>query len=175
MIDRVEYPQIPGDTGAEIVKVVRKDGRVDHVIAADSMSKVSCDGISCEAVIAVVSDVKAQRFYHRGPFLEIVNNSGEIQDILNETEDHILKEQSEKSIDNYSLAVTSVNRVYQSPKKPVSLKKIILIALPVLLLVSSERNTGKATFLNLLKQIFGGNVTFNTNEDLAVPSSFAPR
>ena len=68
-------------------------------------------------------------------FLEIVNNSGEIQDILNETEDHILKEQSEKSIDNYSLAVTSVNRVYQSPKKPVSLKKIILIALPVLLLV----------------------------------------
>ena len=38
-----------------------------------------------------------------------------------------------------------------------------------------ERNTGKTTFLNLLKQIFGGNVTFNTNEDLAVPSSFAPR
>ena len=37
--------------------------------------------------------------------------------------------------------------------------------LPVLLLVSSERNTGKTTFLNLLKLIFGGNVTFNTNED----------
>ena len=45
----------------------------------------------------------------------------------------------------------------------------------VLLLVSDERNTGKTTFLNLLKSIFGGNVTFNTNEDLAVPSSFAPR
>lgn len=37
--------------------------------------------------------------------------------------------------------------------------------LPVLLLVSIERNTGKTTFLNLLKLIFGGNVTFNTNED----------
>lgn len=37
--------------------------------------------------------------------------------------------------------------------------------LPVLLLVSNERNTGKTTFLNLLKLIFGGNVTFNTNED----------
>ena len=37
--------------------------------------------------------------------------------------------------------------------------------LPVLLLVSDERNTGKTTFLNLLKSIFGGNVTFNTNED----------
>ena len=42
----------------------------------------------------------------------------------------------------------------------------------VLLLVSDERNTGKTTFLNLLKSIFDGNVTFNTNEDLAVPSSF---
>jgi hypothetical protein len=27
------------------------------------------------------------------------------------------------------------------------------------------RNTGKSTFLNLLKTIFGKNMTFNTNED----------
>ena len=37
--------------------------------------------------------------------------------------------------------------------------------LPILLLVSEERNTGKSTFLNFLKAIFQGNVTFNTNED----------
>lgn len=37
--------------------------------------------------------------------------------------------------------------------------------LPILLLVSKERNTGKTTFLNLLKAIFGSNMTFNTNED----------
>lgn len=37
--------------------------------------------------------------------------------------------------------------------------------LPILLLVSSERNTGKTTFLNFLKMIFGKNATFNTNED----------
>lgn len=37
--------------------------------------------------------------------------------------------------------------------------------LPILLLVSKERNTGKTTFLNLLKVIFGANMTFNTNED----------
>ena len=37
--------------------------------------------------------------------------------------------------------------------------------LPILMLVSKERNTGKTTFLNLLKAIFGGNMTFNTNED----------
>lgn len=39
------------------------------------------------------------------------------------------------------------------------------IKLPILLLVSSERNTGKTTFLNFLKAIFKGNMTFNTNED----------
>ena len=37
--------------------------------------------------------------------------------------------------------------------------------LPILLLVSEERNTGKSTFLNFLKLIFQNNVTFNTNED----------
>ena len=37
--------------------------------------------------------------------------------------------------------------------------------LPILLLVSEERNTGKSTFLNFLKAMFQNNVTFNTNED----------
>ncbi len=37
--------------------------------------------------------------------------------------------------------------------------------LPILLLVSEERNTGKTTFLNFLKALYQDNVTFNTNED----------
>lgn len=37
--------------------------------------------------------------------------------------------------------------------------------LPILLLVSEERNTGKSTFLNFLKAMFRNNVTFNTNEN----------
>lgn len=37
--------------------------------------------------------------------------------------------------------------------------------LPILLLVSEERNTGKSTFLNFMKAIFQDNATFNTNED----------
>jgi hypothetical protein len=37
--------------------------------------------------------------------------------------------------------------------------------LPILCLVSSERNTGKTTFLNFLKDVFGFNMTINTNED----------
>ena len=37
--------------------------------------------------------------------------------------------------------------------------------LPILMMVSEERNTGKSTFLNFLKAVFQNNVTFNTNED----------
>lgn len=37
--------------------------------------------------------------------------------------------------------------------------------LPILMLVSEERNTGKTTFLNFLKAVFQDNATFNTNED----------
>jgi hypothetical protein len=37
--------------------------------------------------------------------------------------------------------------------------------LPVLCLVSKERKTGKTTFLNLLKLVFGKNMTFNGNNE----------
>ena len=37
--------------------------------------------------------------------------------------------------------------------------------LPILCLVSNERNTGKTTFLNYLKAIFADNMTLNSNED----------
>lgn len=68
-------------------------------------------------------------------FLQVVNDAPETKDIIDKIEDLILKEQDSRSIDNYSLAVTSVNKVYQPPKKPVSVKKLLLIVLPVLLVV----------------------------------------
>ncbi len=61
---------------------------------------------------------------------------------------HIFGEQIELGLDYFQL-------LYLHP----------LQCLPVLLFVSKERNTGKTTFLNLLKAIFGANMTFNTNED----------
>lgn len=45
------------------------------------------------------------------------------------------------------------------------LYQMTLQKLPILILVSEQRNTGKTTFLNLLKAIFQDNATFNTNED----------
>lgn len=68
-------------------------------------------------------------------FLQIVNDAKETKDILDQTEDLILKEQNSRSIDNYSMAVTSVNKVYRSPRKPLTLKKVLLIVLPVLLVI----------------------------------------
>ena len=61
---------------------------------------------------------------------------------------HIFEEQIEMGLDYLQL-------LYLKP----------LARLPILLFVSKERNTGKTTFLNFLKAIFGSNMTFNTNED----------
>lgn len=69
-------------------------------------------------------------------FLQIANDAKESKDILDQTEDFVLKDQENRKIDNYSLAVTFVNKVYQSPKKPVSVKKILMIALPILITAS---------------------------------------
>lgn len=62
--------------------------------------------------------------------------------------EHIFGEQ-------YELGMDYLQILYEKPTQK----------LPVLLLVSTERNTGKTSFLNFLKLIFLDNVTFNTNED----------
>ena len=62
--------------------------------------------------------------------------------------EHIFGEQ-------YELGLDYIQLLYLQP----------IQKLPILLLVSEERNTGKSTFLNFLKAVFQNNVTFNTNED----------
>lgn len=57
--------------------------------------------------------------------------------------------------EHYELGLDYMQLLYMKP----------IIKLPILVLVSKENNTGKSTFLNLLKMIFGKNMTFNTNED----------
>lgn len=61
---------------------------------------------------------------------------------------HIFNEQ-------YNIGLDYLNLLWKEPKQK----------LPILCLVSNERNTGKSTFLNLLKLLFETNVTLNTNED----------
>jgi hypothetical protein len=61
---------------------------------------------------------------------------------------HIFAEQYELGLDYLSI-------IYRYPTQ----------ILPILCLVSNERNTGKTTYINFLKIVFGDNMTVNTNED----------
>lgn len=61
--------------------------------------------------------------------------------------------------EHYDLGLDFLSLLWQKPTQ----------VLPILCLVSEERNTGKTTFLNLLKAIFEGNMTLNTNEDFRSP------
>lgn len=56
---------------------------------------------------------------------------------------------------HYELGLDYLKLIYTLPTQ----------RLPVLCLVSEQRETGKTTFLNLLKEIYGNNMTFNTNDD----------
>lgn len=67
--------------------------------------------------------------------MEIVNGATEPKDILEKAEDQILGLQEDREIDNYSLAVTFITKVFQSPKKKVSIKQIVMILIPILLIV----------------------------------------
>lgn len=58
--------------------------------------------------------------------------------------------------EQYELGLDYIQLLYKRP----------LQKLPILLLVSSQRNTGKTTFLNFLKYFFGDNSTFISNSDM---------
>lgn len=58
--------------------------------------------------------------------------------------------------DQYELGLDYISLLYLYPVQ----------VLPVLCLVSQERKTGKTTFLDLLKAIFGRNMTVNSTQDL---------
>ena len=67
-------------------------------------------------------------------FLELVNDGKDLDEILGQVEDTVLRAQEQENIDNYSLALTFVNKVYKSPQKKWTFKKIMMIVLPVLLI-----------------------------------------
>lgn len=58
-------------------------------------------------------------------------------------------------MEHYEYGLDYIQLLYTRPRQ----------RLPIIVLTSEEHNTGKTTFLNLLKAIFGANVTFNTNDD----------
>jgi hypothetical protein len=86
-------------------------------------------------------------FYNQYEPLSIVAQEGVFEAISTFLK-HIFQEQIDIAIDYLTI-------LFQKPTE----------RLPILCLVSKERGTGKTTFLNLLKEIFGANMTYNNNED----------
>lgn len=68
--------------------------------------------------------------------IEFVKDATEPKDILDKVEDQVLgKQEEEQEIDNYSLAVTFITKVFESPKKKISVKQILMMLIPILLVV----------------------------------------
>lgn len=133
-----EYIEIWMPWSAEMLKQDMSRGAIKRI--------QKFDGFSC-----VPSHLQYQEtignFYNLYQRLEWKPEPGSCQNIQ-EFLRHIFNEQYELGLDYLQLLYT----------KPTQ-------KLPVLCLVSRERKTGKTTFLNLLKLIFGKNMTFNGNSD----------
>jgi len=68
--------------------------------------------------------------------LRSVEASTEPKEILDSLEDCILSRQGqEKEIDNFSAVVTLVGKVFISPEKKITLKKVLTVAIPVIMMI----------------------------------------
>jgi serine/threonine protein phosphatase PrpC len=68
-------------------------------------------------------------------FLESFKDAKEPEEILEKSEDLILGRQETEEVDNYSLAVTFVDKVYQSPKKKFTAKQVLMVAISAVLVI----------------------------------------
>jgi hypothetical protein len=92
-----------------------------------------------------VIDGRFYNLYEPLPYTPLPGEWSNIEQMLR----HVFEEQ-------YELILDYIEKAYFSP----------LQKLPIILLVSKDRGTGKSTFLNFIYAIFGVNATFNTNSDL---------
>ncbi|MFN4762709.1 primase-helicase family protein [Gillisia sp. Q332] len=146
---KVKKPKISG----ELITVILPWSR--QVIIDDHGKGFLEDIEKYEGFIVIPSHVNYQQainnFYNRYMALDHDLNleftEGSIPNTLNFM-NHIFGDQIEIGLDYLSIIW----------KKPTQI-------LPILCLVSNDRNTGKTTFLNWLNMIFQDNMTMNTNED----------
>lgn len=141
----VEKPLASGDTVLVLIPWNKETIISDH--GKDYLAKIPCyDGFCC---IPSHLDYRLEvgTFYNQYHELEYKPKQGGCPTILFMIS-HIFQAQ-------YELGLDFLKILYMYP----------LQTLPILCLVSTERGTGKTTFLNLLKLIFGKNMTLNTNDD----------
>lgn len=158
MEDEIKYMRI----GTSLYKVVRRPGLSGSMtktiiqwsygaIRQDESKEYIINIPKYDGFCIVPDNINYKRvvgnFYNKYEPINHIPTEGSFVHI-NSLIHHIFEEQ-------YELGMDYIQLLYTRP----------LQKLPILLLVSQERNTGKSTFLNFLKAIFQDNVTFNTNED----------
>ena len=155
---KVLVPLASGDFLSKLIKWNSESIKLDH--GPGMLGKINkYDGF---CVIPAHFENYSQvigNFYNKYELLPIKPKPGSC-DLLLEFIRHIFQEHYEYGLDYMQLLIL----------QPV-------IKLPVLCLCSSERNTGKSTYLMLLKHIFAGNMAINTNEDFRsnFNSEWAPK
>lgn len=117
----------------------------DH--GKDYLAQIDCYDGFCSIPSHLQYKAVVGSFYNQYHELDYEPRNGSCENILTYIK-HVFGEQ-------YELGLDYIKILYEYP----------LQALPILCLVSSERGTGKTTFLNLLKLVFGKNMTLNTNDD----------
>lgn len=142
---KVKKPLTSGDTVEILISWNKETIQSDH--GKDYIAKIPCFDGFCSIPSHLDYKPFVGDFYNQYHELEYKPKAGNCNTILTFIE-HIFGEQ-------YELGLDYIKILYEYP----------LQALPILCLVSSDRGTGKTTFLNLLKFIFGKNMTLNTNDD----------
>lgn len=67
--------------------------------------------------------------------VKLSDEAKEPKDVLAAAEDLILSKQEETQVDNYTLAVTFIDKIYRNPKKRISVKQVLMIVIPTVLLI----------------------------------------
>lgn len=142
---KINHPLASGDSSTQLVKwnlnTIRQDENKEFIVSIpkyDTFCTIP-DHLNFKKIIGSA--------YNQYEPLEHIPKEGNCEKTLSFYK-HIFGDQFELGLDYVKI-------LYENPMQP----------LPILCLVSSERNTGKTTFLNHLKSIFGANMTINTNED----------
>ncbi|KAA6440872.1 helicase [Dyadobacter flavalbus] len=142
----VRKPLSSGDTMTILVPWSADCIRLDHDRKFLKNEVERYDGF-CFVPSHLNYEQKVVGFYNRYQPFQHVAKKGDSNTIFGFLR-HIFGEQIEMGYDYFKVLL----------EKPTQI-------LPILCLVSEERNTGKTTFLHFVKSIFGENMTINSNED----------
>ena len=145
---KIRKPLLSGDfiecLASWSLDVIKQDYGRKWIEVIEKMAKY--DGF-CNIPDHICYQRSFKGFYNQYEPLDIQDKEGNYDLILSFLE-HVFQDQTHIAIDYLTI-------LFQKPTE----------RLPILCLVSKERGTGKTTFLNLLKEIFGSNMTYNNNED----------